>query len=209
MKERVKDYAKRPIKSAASRAEHHAGLKNLLLLLAIIFASFALLHFMQKHIAPKIKEVALQKLQTAPTQAPKKITVSKKTEHKKNIKQTQTEAASTYQPKFDFYKLLAKMTVTIPVDEAATTAISAKPSEKKSAPIYVLQIASLQKNSDAAQIQNVLKAAGYPTFIQPYQAPDHTAWYRVLVGPFHDLKTAQAQQEKLDANQTEALLTSM
>ena len=122
-----------------------------------------------------------------------------------------TPTVADNEPKFDFYKLLPQMTVNISADDDATTspAINNKPITKKSAPTYVLQVAALQKNSDAAQVQNTLKAAGYAAFTQLYQAPDHTIWYRVLVGPFNNLKTAQAEQDKLDAHQTEALLTTM
>jgi cell division protein FtsN len=215
----VKDYAKRSVRPVRHTTSDSNWQNTALLLLAIFFAVFACIHFIQKHVAPKLK-LASANTQSAVVVTPEKkpvVTHMKTVEQKPEKKAKKTAAApaapvvADNQPKFDFYKLLPQMTVNISTDDDSTTSpiINNKPITKKSAPIYVLQVAALQKDSDATQVQNTLKAAGYAAFTQSYQAPDHTAWYRVLVGPFNNLKTAQAEQDKLDAHQTEALLTTM
>lgn len=214
----MKDYAKRSTRPVRQTASDSNWQNTALLLLAIFFAIFACVHFIQKHVVPKLKSPNMV-TETAVVTAPEKKpivshtkTVEKKPEKKvkKIAAAPTTPVVADNQPKFDFYKLLPQMTVNISTDDDATTSpvINNKLVAKKSTPIYVLQVAALQKDSDATQVQNTLKAAGYTAFTQPYQAPDHTTWYRVLVGPFNDLKTAQAEQDKLDAHQTEALLTT-
>ena len=101
------------------------------------------------------------------------------------------------------------MTVTIPTeDESEQTTPAPLKTANNTLPLtaYVLQLASLQTAEDANQVGNTLKSAGYTTFIQHYQAPDHTTWYRVMVGPFKTIKEAEAEQKKLYAHQMEALL---
>lgn len=210
----MKDYAKRPTRPVRNKSSNSAWFNNLMLLLAIFFAGFACFHLIQEHPFPKLKPTASVPATPIAAAPEKKETVAKKTEHKKSAKKIKSDVVPTatadFQPKFDFYKLLPQMTVKISTDDDSTASVmNNKMSAKKSTPTYVLQVAALQKNSDATQVQNTLKAAGYAAFTQPYLAPDHTTWYRVLVGPFNDLKTAQVQQDKLDAHQTEALLTTM
>ncbi len=215
----MKDYAKRPTRPVRQATSESNWQNTALLFLAIFFAIFACIHFIQKHVVPKLKSTDMV-IKTAVVAPPEKKpivshakTAEKKTERK--VKKTAavpaTPVVADNQPKFDFYKLLPQMTVNISTDDDVSTSpvINNKLIAKKSTPIYVLQVAALQKDSDATQVKNTLKAAGYTTFTQPYQAPDHTTWYRVLVGPFNDLKTAQTEQDKLDAHQTEALLTTM
>lgn len=213
----MKDYAKRPTRPVRRATSDGNWQNTALLFLAIFFAVFACVHFIQKHIVPKLKSASMSThVAVAPIIAPEKKpvmthtkTTEKKPEKKINDSPT-TPIISNNQPKFDFYKLLPQMTVNISTDDDTATSpiINNKHATKKSVPTYVLQVAALQKDSDAIQVQNTLKAAGYAAFTQPYQAPDHTTWYRVLVGPFNNLKTAQAEQDKLDAHQTEALLTT-
>lgn len=215
----MKDYAKRSTRPVRQATADSNWQNTMLLLLAIFFAIFACVHFIQKHVVPKLKStntVTETAVVTAPEKKP--IVVHAKPVEKKPEKKAKKIAAvpaapvvADNQPKFDFYKLLPQMTVNISTDDDTTKSpvINNKPVTKKSSPTYVLQVAALQKDSDATQVQNTLKAAGYAAFTQPYQAPDHTTWYRVLVGPFNNLKTAQAEQDKLDAHQTEALLTTM
>lgn len=215
----MKDYAKRPARPVKQATSDNNWQNTALLLLSIFFAIFACIHFIQKHVVPKLK-LASTKTQVvaAPILEKKPAVTHTKTAEKKSAaiaKKTggtpTTPVVADNQPKFDFYKLLPQMTVNISTDDDTTTppTINNKSITKKTAPSYVLQVAALQKDADATQVQNTLKAAGYTTFTQPYQAPDHTTWYRVLVGPFNNLKTAQAEQDKLDAHQTEALLTTM
>lgn len=216
----MKDYANRPSRPVRHAASDSNWQNTALLLLAIFFAVFACVHFIQKHVVPTLKSsTANTQAISVPTPEKKPIVTHTKTIEKKPEKIAKkvdntppsTPVIADNQPKFDFYKILPQMTVNIATDNDATPSpiINNKSMAKKSAPTYVLQVAALQKNSDATQVQNTLKAAGYPTFTQPYQAPDHTTWYRVLVGPFNNLKTAQAEQDKLDSHQTEALLTTM
>lgn len=207
----MQDYAKRTV-AKPRRQPSHTRTNNLLLLLAILFASFACLHFIQQHLVPKLKQMPPSSAIT-PIKKTLSIPKTRTVQYKNPVKKTKIDSPSvsaTDQPKFDFYQLLPKITVNVSSDaDTNGTAVNFQSASKKSSHAYVLQIASLKKNTDAMQIQHVLKAAGYHAFTQSYQAPDHTTWYRVLVGPFDHLKIAQAMQAKLDAHQTEALLTTM
>lgn len=220
----MKDYAKKTTRTTSKARTSRRPAKNnpqpntwpgnLLLLLALIFAGFACFHLIQKHVLPLLK--SKNNTTAASTIAPK---TEKQTpniiapqDNHKNPDKTATQTTQDDQPKFDFYKLLSQATVRIPANNTLsnTTTINKPNTETSATPTYVLQIASLHHKQDANQVRQTLKAAGYTnTFLQPYQAPDHSTWYRVLIGPFYQLKNAQAEQNKLDAQQTEALLTTL
>jgi len=134
-------------------------------------------------------------------QVPKPVVESqKKPAIKTSKKQIQKAQNTAGQLRYDFYKLLPAMTVTIPSHHQVAPGLH----ESKS--YYVLQVASLQTPGDAKQLKVELTQEGYTTFVQRYQAQDQTVWYRVIVGPFGTQEHAEQQQEDLYKHKIEALL---
>lgn len=128
---------------------------------------------------------------------------------------------------FDFYTVLPKMAVSSPTPpptdspafpkaKTAVTAVSAAvtpslPSAHlppAAAGLYVLQIAAVRQPKDAERLRNQMHEAGYPTFVQPYQA-DQILWYRVMVGPYASQDLAEHSQSQLESRGTHSLLLKM
>ena len=204
----MKDYAKRP-RPQKYHLDNGNGLLLFCLLCAIFFLVFVTYHFFHTRTqpvsvaieTPPLKQKIIEKLAEKTTH---------QTHHQKTVavKKTKTTVVADNQPKYDFYKLLPKMTVVIPSDDQLTPTVLAK---QKTMPhtassYYLLQVASLASSVDAKEVQNTLKNGGYSAFIQRYQGSDHLIWYRVMVGPIQNLKTAESQQNKLYAHQMMAML---
>jgi|GEM_PF-3145562 len=61
---------------------------------------------------------------------------------------------------------------------------------------YILQVASLQRASDADRLKAQLVLQGYDVSVQPFQHSG-TTWLRVKVGPYHSLAEAQRARQSL------------
>jgi len=222
----VRDYAKktsRPMKK--NNTVNGTWLLTLLITGTILFVGYTGYHFVHQKLLAKKEDVSMDLTTTAKTASvftsslqTKQIKMTlpikqatKKTEPpKKSAMKTERSAPTSNEPKYDFYKILPAMTVTIPTQDEPTQTLSTPETNKAvnttSLGSYVLQVASLQTQEDADQVSNALRAVGYTAFVQHYQASDHSTWYRVMVGPFKTIKAAQVQQAKLYAHQNEALL---
>src|SRR3990167_497392 len=175
----------------------------MLIMTAVFFAGYAGYHFVHQHLLAKKEAISLAIATPTITPSPINSTPKKTEKVKKTATKTDILNPTSNEPKYDFYKLLPAMTVTIPTeDESEQTTPAPLKTANNTLPLtaYVLQLASLQTAEDANQVGNTLKSAGYTTFIQHYQAPDHTTWYRVMVGPFKTIKEAEAEQKKLYAH---------
>lgn len=205
----MRDYAKktsRPVKKKNN--VNSSWILTLLITGAVFFVGYASYHVIHKKLLVKKEALSIRLASTTPI----KTTASHPNQTiKKTAAKTEVTDPISNEPKYDFYKILPAMTVTIPTQDepnkqmpSTTFATTANKAETSGS--YVLQIASLHTSTDADQVSNALRASGYVTFIQRYQASDHTTWYRVMVGPFNTIKEAEAEQSKLYAHQTEALL---
>lgn len=119
---------------------------------------------------------------------------------------------------FDFYTVLPKMAVVAPAQSPASAAPAAPPAPKikavmarvppakpVAAEIYILQIAALRQLEDAQHLRDQMRAAGYPAFVQSYQA-DQAVWYRVMLGPYASAELAQHTQELLKSRHMNSFL---
>ncbi|PIZ04564.1 MAG: hypothetical protein COY58_03700 [Gammaproteobacteria bacterium CG_4_10_14_0_8_um_filter_38_16] len=214
----MRDYANKSNRPAKKKSGSQDKLSNGMLILALVFAGIATFHFIDMHLLPKNKTVPTNNLipiktptQNTHTEIAKPIALNKKTTTNIITNKLNTEKT---QPRFDFYKLLPKMTVIVPTQndgsqKQSNTPITSSTPKTVSASTpgaYILQVASLPKKSAAIQTQVVLKKAGYQTFIQRYQASDSSTWYRVMIGPFMHLKAAAQEQNKLAMHHVPALL---
>lgn len=95
----MRDYARKSLRQSEQH-NNHAWMSPIMLILAVVFLLCALVHFMSETSSP---------LQTA---QPTAQSTSKQNNH------VITQPVND-QPKFDFYKLLPKMTVTTPEDSNA------------------------------------------------------------------------------------------
>lgn len=81
---------------------------------------------------------------------------------------------------------------------APATATAANPSESAAAlPTsgYLVQIAAVSKQDDAEALVDALKKKDYPAFVAPQVSTDKL--FRVQLGPFADVKEAEAMRTRL------------
>lgn len=93
---------------------------------------------------------------------------------------------------FDFYTLLPNMEVNVSDEELKHS--KNNPLWQKGT--FMLQLASLRQQSQAIRFRNDLSEAGYTAFIEEIQQENIT-WYRVLIGPYDNLSSAERDQQKL------------
>lgn len=216
----MRDYAKRNSPVVIQKKPSDGS--EILIFLAVctvLFIGYVIYHFTH-HSASTSKPKLTHATAIA---APKKIIkkpVAIKISHPKNVAHHHNKKIAAkkskphdtialnpadIQPKYDFYTLLPETTVKVPTVSTPSltpaTAIASTPQHH-----YVLQMGSMQNKKIAQRASSGFKAAGYPSFVKSYQAPDHTTWYHVMIGPFKQLKTAQAEQNKLYAHHMSAML---
>ena len=61
---------------------------------------------------------------------------------------------------------------------------------------YVLQVAAMRQNADATAVANSLRLKHFPAFVIN---PTTDKYYHVQVGPYHDVKSADAAKKGLEA----------
>lgn len=116
----------------------------------------------------------------------------------------QNTAGKVKGPKFDFYTILPKEKVWVP--KSADKPIAAP--KEPSAPIaYIIQVAAFKKHSDAEKLKAQLLLKGYATHIK---SADSFGWYRVWVGPYKSINTAEVIQVKVsESNNLNGLIMRM
>jgi DedD protein len=116
---------------------------------------------------------------------------------------------STQAPSMTFYKSVEQKdpnpeltpaadsrTPTEPAGGAAPTpATGAADPTTPSTPGYLVQVAAVSKQDDAEALVEALKKKEYPAFVAPVAATDKL--FRVQLGPFADIKDAEAMRSKL------------
>ena len=70
-------------------------------------------------------------------------------------------------------------------------------SVSKSGTVYTVQVAAHDRREAAETMARHLKRKGYPAFVIPHVIPDRKTWYRVRVGQYRDLHSAQLLAAKL------------
>lgn len=80
------------------------------------------------------------------------------------------------------------------------------PSELKEAPAgsYTVQVAAVSKQEDADILVNALRKKQYPVFVVANMAGD--SYFHVQVGPFSDLKEAEAMRSRLASDGYNAIV---
>lgn len=106
--------------------------------------------------------------------------------------------AEPSKPRFEFYEMLAKSEVLVPVLQA----FEGQDKEDANA-IYLLQAGSFRAAEDADRLRASLLLLGFNVETEPVSL-DGTVWHRVMVGPFSsrtDLRHAQSRlrREDIDA----------
>lgn len=105
------------------------------------------------------------------------------------------------EPRFDFYKLLKESEVPVPVMEPTTTA-----KESTEISLYVLQVASFKKASDAEQLRAELILLNLDATVETAKVRNGETWHRVLVGPFDSRSKLAKARSILISNKLEALV---
>lgn len=108
-----------------------------------------------------------------------------------------SDAAKPSKPRYEFYEMLAKSEVLVPVLEAL------KGGSGGSDAIYLLQAGSFRAAEDAERLRVNLLLLGFDVETHPVDL-DGNVWHRVMVGPFaspSDLRHAQARlrAEEIDS----------
>lgn len=73
---------------------------------------------------------------------------------------------------------------------------------------YILQIASFKQYQDADDLKAKLLLSGFNATVQKANVKG-TAWYRVLVGPYTNLKSVKAAQGQLSEKHIDSLLLGL
>jgi len=117
-----------------------------------------------------------------------------------------TTGTNKKEPKYNFYTLLQDMKVPIPKSE---TIPPEKTGELHSKPaLYILQIASFQKLSEAEKLKAKLAFLGVEANIQ-HVIINKNKWHRVLTGPYHDIRELHHNQKILQQNHIHSLLMKL
>ena len=61
---------------------------------------------------------------------------------------------------------------------------------------YVLQVAAMRQSVDATAVANSLRAKHFPAIVV---SPTTDKYYHVQVGPYHDVKSADAAKKGLES----------
>ena len=98
-----------------------------------------------------------------------------------------------------FYKTVeqkdATPQLTPATNPAPTSTASVPPAEMPHSSAYVVQIAAVSKKDDAEALVGVLRKKNYPVFLTGNAPSD--SLFHVQVGPFNDLKDAEAMRGRL------------
>lgn len=110
----MRDYAKRNSTKTTDRYRRFSGV---MLLMSFVFAACAIFHFVYKHF-PLDKKVFLPAPARTVPGLPSRLSQQKGTKaslaRKKKSKPAVKTASANNQPRYDFYKLLPRMTVVVP-----------------------------------------------------------------------------------------------
>ncbi len=137
----------------------------------------------------------------------------KKLEHKKNKAHKPLPIAKTgsskKEPRYNFYTLLQGMEVLIPKSETTPPKILERTAGPHSKPaLYVLQIASFQKLSEAEKLKAKLAFLGIEANIQ-HVTINKNQWHRVRTGPYHNIRILHHNQKILQQNHISSLLMEL
>jgi DedD protein len=183
--------------AASQDTEITLGTGKLLLLffslVGICALFFALGYTLGRKSEPAITTASAAMPQTAPTTA---------------------KPASAAAPAMTFYKAVEQKDANpelTPATDAKSDSSSAPASDPSSAPpaasnandtttlpstaSYFVQVAAVSKQEDAASLVDALKKKNYPAFVAPTIATDKL--FRVQVGPFTEVKDAEAMRTRL------------
>ncbi|APZ42751.1 SPOR domain-containing protein [Acidihalobacter ferrooxydans] len=115
-------------------------------------------------------------------------------------------------PKFDFYTLLPKLEVVVPTGKPQPAKPIQNAQPKPSAPpqkieipgSYMLQTGSFGTYAQANRMKASLALLGFVANISQVEVGLDT-WYRVQIGPFHDLKKLNAVRDALSRHKIDSL----
>lgn len=127
----MQDYAKKRQPQAIEKPDGRSWLNTLMLVLAFIFALAGIIHFaekqdtrrhdLEKPVAAIQPETPAQKPIMMAHHAKPRHALQKNRAHHHAANHKKTTLAANIQPKYDFYKLLPEMTVTVPAPATTST----------------------------------------------------------------------------------------
>lgn len=104
-------------------------------------------------------------------------------------------------PKFDFYTILPELEVAIPEEELIKKAHSGKKTaHKESDNRYMLQAGSFRNPAQADHLKAQLAMQGIVANIQSVKINAHDTWYRVRIGPLHNIANLNRTRRRLREN---------
>ena len=130
-------------------------------------------------------------------------------ESKKVAKQAQQqtkekakEALKESKPKFDFYTILPELEIAIPEEELTETKSSTQTVTPANTPSanFILQAGSFRSMEQADRLKAKLALQGIVANIQTVKINNNDTWYRVRIGPLHDVKSLNQTRKRLRAN---------
>lgn len=120
---------------------------------------------------------------------------------KEKTKAKVAKAIRETRPKFDFYTILPELEIAIPEEELIKKARSNKKTpSKESDNRYILQAGSFRNPAQADHMKAQLAMQGIVANIQPVKINDKDTWYRVRIGPLHDIASLNRTRRRLREN---------
>ena len=100
-----------------------------------------------------------------------------------NDRQQQTSSSSENKPTIDFYSVLPKRKVEIPIDDDDRDAIENPSINKEAVDRSILQVGSFHSSGDADSMKAELAFLGLQATVKS-AVVDNQTWHRVQLGPF-------------------------
>jgi cell division protein FtsN len=133
-----------------------------------------------------------------------------------NKTKAKTEKKSNaVEPTFEFYSLLPEMEVMVDTPKSSKRAIVTSPTQAndetskqttKEKAVYMLQVGSFRKSSDADAHKAKLAFLGIESKVQTVTIDNKDTWHRVQVGPIIGRDKADKLKKQLQQNDIDSLL---
>lgn len=112
-------------------------------------------------------------------------------------------------PRFDFYRILPGSEEPVSEKDLKDAARGAKAQPESAKDVYYIQAGSFQNPADADNQKARLAILGFESAVEAMSVPDKGTWYRVRLGPFHNVNELNRVRQALAQNSIDASLVKM
>ncbi|OFZ96361.1 MAG: hypothetical protein A2Z64_02015 [Betaproteobacteria bacterium RIFCSPLOWO2_02_67_12] len=112
-------------------------------------------------------------------------------------------------PRFDFYRILPGSEEPVSEKDLKEAARGVKSQPESAKDVYYIQAGSFQNPADADNQKARLAILGFESSIEALNLPDKGTWYRVRLGPFHQVEELNRVRQTLAQNSIDASLVKL